>query len=67
MEIPEIDPGKTKHLTPKDVEGMSEEEPKRYIHELEVKSYVLECMVKILKAEGIEELGNDEKAALIDA
>lgn len=49
------------------MERMSEEELKRYIHELEVKSYVLEGTVRILKAEGIEELSNDEKAALIDA
>lgn len=67
MEIPEIDPSEAKHLSPKDMEDMSEEELKRYIHELEVKSYVLEGTVKILKAEGIEELSNDEKAALIDA
>lgn len=67
MEIPEIDPGEVEHLSPKDIDGMSEEELKRYIHELEVKSYVLEGTVKILKAEGIEELSNDEKAALVDA
>ena len=67
MEIPEIDPSEARHLSPKDMEGMDEEELKRYIHELEVKSYVLEGTVKILKAEGIEELSNDEKAALIDA
>lgn len=67
MEIPEIDPSEIEHLSSKDMEGMSEEELKRYIHELKVKSYVLEGTVKILKAEGIEELSNDEKAALIDA
>lgn len=67
MEIPEIDPDEAGHLSPKDMEDMGEEELRRYIHELEVKSYVLEGTVKILKAEGIEELSNDEKAALVDA
>lgn len=67
MEIPEIDPSEVEHLSSEDIENMNEDELKRYIHELEVKSYVLEGTVKILKAEGIEELSNDEKAALIDA
>lgn len=67
MDIPEIDPDEIDHLSKKDIEQMSKEELARYVHELEVKSYVLEGTVKILKAEGIEELSNDEKAALIDA
>lgn len=67
MEIPEADPKDAVHLEPKDVESMSEDELKRYIHELEVKAYVLEGTVKILKGEGIGELSNDEKAALVDA
>lgn len=67
MEIPEIDPSEVEHLSSGDIESMDEDELKRYIHELEVRSYVLEGTVKILKAEGIEELSNDEKAALIDA
>ncbi len=64
MEIPGIDPGEVEHLSPK---GMGEEELKRHIHELEIKPYALEETVKIIKAEGIEELSNDEKAAPIDA
>lgn len=67
MEIPEIDPSEAEHLSSEDMESMSEEELRRYVHELEVKNYVLEGTVKILKAEGIEELSNDEKATLIDA
>ena len=64
MEIPGIDPGEVEHLSPK---GMGEEELKRHIHELEIKPYALEETMKIIKAEGIEELSNDEKAAPIDA
>lgn len=56
MGIPDIDP-----------DEMSDEELRRYIHELEVKAYVLEGTVKVLKAEGVEGLSNDEKVALIDA
>lgn len=67
MEIPEIDPEKVEGLRPKGLRDMTEDELEAYVHELEVKSYVLEGTVKILKAEGIEELGNDEKAALVDA
>ena len=67
MEIPEIDPGEIKHLGKSELDKMSDEELRRYIHELEVKVYVLEGTVKVLKAEGVEGLGNDEKAALIDA
>ena len=67
MEIPEIDPDEIEGMRTKDIEKMSKEELAKYIHELELKSYVLEGTVKILKAEGIEELSNDEKAALIDA
>ena len=64
MEIPGIDPGEVEHLSPK---GTGEEGLKRHIHELEIKPYALEETVKIIKAEGIEELSNDEKAAPIDA
>ncbi|QTU84258.1 IS3 family transposase [Xiamenia xianingshaonis] len=67
MEIPEIDPDEIEKMRSKDIGKMSKGELERYVHELEVKSYVLEGTVKILKAEGIEELSNDEKAALIDA
>lgn len=67
MEIPEIDPDEVEGLKVTDIEKMSKEELANYIHELEIKSYVLEGTVKVLKAEGIEELSNDEKAALIDA
>lgn len=47
MEVPEIDPGEVGHLSPEDMESMGEEELKRYIHELEVRSYVLEGTVRI--------------------
>lgn len=67
MDIPEIDPDEIDHLGRGEMDKMSDEELARYVHELEVKAYVLEGTVKILKAEGIEGLGNDEKAALIDA
>lgn len=67
MEIPEIDPEEVKKSQPKDLDCMTKEELEAYVHKLEVKAYALEGMVRILKAEGIEELSNDEKAALIDA
>lgn len=67
MEIPEIDPEEIEQMRTKDIEDMSEEELKSYIHKLEVKAYALEGTVRILKAEGIEGLSNDENAQLIDA
>lgn len=67
MDIPEIDPDEINRLGESELDKMSDEELKRYIHELEVKAYVLEGTVKVLKAEGVEGLSNDEKAALIDA
>ena len=53
MEIPEIDPEEIEQMRTKDIEDMSEEELKSYIHKLEVKAYALEGTVRILKAEGI--------------
>ena len=41
MEIPEIDPDEIESMRTKDIEKMSKEELAQYIHELEVKSYVL--------------------------
>ena len=67
MDIPEIDPDEIVHLGKREMDEMSDEELRRYVHELEVKAYVLEGTVKALKAGGVEGLGNDEKAALIDA
>ena len=67
MDIPEIDPDEIVHLGRKEMDEMSDEELRRYVHELEVKAYVLEGTVKVLKAGGVEGLGNEEKAALIDA
>lgn len=64
---PEIDPEEIEQMRTKDIEDMSEEELKSYIHKLEVKAYALEGTVRILKAEGIEGLSNDENAQLIDA
>lgn len=68
MDIPEIDPDEIVHLGKREMDEMSDEELRCYVHdELEVKAYVLEGTVKALKAGGVEGLGNDEKAALIDA
>ena len=67
MDSPEIDPDEISRLGERELDEMSDEELRRYIHELEVKAYVLEGTVKALKAEGVEGLSNDEKAALIDA
>lgn len=67
MDIPEIGPADIPHLSDEEMARMSREELERYVHELEVKAYVYGGTVKILKAEGIEELTNDEKAALVDA
>lgn len=47
MEIPEIDPGEINHLGKSELDKMSDEELRRYIHELEVKVYVLEGTVKV--------------------
>ena len=46
-EIPEIDPGEINHLGKSELDKMSDEELRRYIHELEVKVYVLEGTVKV--------------------
>lgn len=67
MDIPEIDPKDIEHLSPEARSKMTEEELDAYIHKLELKSAVLEGTVKVLKAGGIEDLANDEKAAIIDA
>ena len=60
-------PDEIVHLGRTEMDEMSDEELRRYVHELEVKAYVLEGTVKVLKAGGVEGLGNEEKAALIDA
>lgn len=67
MDIPEIDPREVERIPDETLAKMSESEKDEYIHQLELKAAVLEGTVKVLKAEGIEELSNDEKAALIDA
>lgn len=67
MDIPEIDPEVIDHLSSKARSKMTEEELDAYIHKLELKAAVLEGTVKVLKAEGIEDLANDEKAAIVDA
>ena len=68
MDIPEIDPDEIVRLGRKEMDEMSDEELRRYVHELEVKAYVLEGTVKVTKGQGgVEGLGNEEKAALIDA
>ena len=51
-----MDPGEINHLSKSELDKMSDEELRRYIHELEVKAYVLEGTVKVLKAEGVEGL-----------
>lgn len=67
MEIPGVGPDEGKHLSADKIKSMSPEELEAYIHKLELKADVLEGTVKILKAEGIEELSNDERAILVDA
>ena len=67
MDIPEIDPDEIKHLSPDGRARMTDEELEEYIHKLELKAAVLEGTVKVLKAEGIDDLSNDEKAAIVDA
>ena len=67
MDIPEIDPDEIKHLSPDGRARMTGEELEEYIHKLELKAAVLEGTVKVLKAEGIDDLSNDEKAAIVDA
>lgn len=67
MDIPEIDPKEVKHLTEQQKSEMSKEELDAYIHKLELKAAVLEGTVKVLKAEGIADLANDELAAIVDA
>lgn len=67
MDIPEIDLGGIKHLSPDGRARMTGEELEEYIHKLELKAAVLEGTVKVLKAEGIDDLSNDEKAAIVDA
>lgn len=67
MDIPEIDPREVERIPDEALEKMTESEKDDYIHRLELKAAVLEGTVKILKAGGIEEPSNDEKAALIDA
>lgn len=60
MDIPEIDPDEIKHLSPDGRARMTDEELEEYIHKLELKAAVLEGTVKVLKAEGIDDLSNDE-------
>lgn len=67
MDVPEIDPDEIEGLGDQKIDDMTEDEIKEYIHKLELKAAVLEGTVKVLKAEGIEDLANDEKAAIIDA
>ena len=67
MEIPEIDPKDYHQLSDEEIKAMSDKELADYIHQLELKAAVLEGTVKVLKAEGIEDLSNDELAAIVDA
>lgn len=67
MDIPEIDPDEIERISDMQISKMSDSELKSYIHKLELKSAVLESTVKVLKAEGIEDLTCDERAAIVDA
>ena len=49
MDIPEIDLGEIKHLSPDGRARMTGEELEEYIHKLELKAAVLEGTVKVLK------------------
>ena len=50
-----------------DTSSMSEEEKDRRIHELELRTAVLEEELRILKAGGASEMGNQERARIVDA
>lgn len=67
MDVPDIDPGEIERISDEKLKKMSQDEIEEYIHKLELKAAVLEGTVKILKAGGIEDLSNDELAALVDA
>lgn len=67
MDVPKIKPEEIRALGDSRIEGMADEEVKDYIRKLELKTAVLEETVKALKAEGIGDPTNDEKAAIVDA
>lgn len=67
MDIPELDPDEVERISDSRIDEMADEELKEYIHKLELKAAVLESTVKVLKAEGVEDLTNDELAAVVDA
>lgn len=50
-----------------DTSSMSEEEKDRRIHELELRTAVLEEELRILKADGASEMGSQERARIVDA
>lgn len=66
MDIPEIDPKDIERLSPEDRSKMTGDKLEAHIRKFELKAAVPEGTVKVLKAGGIGDLVNDEKAAIID-
>ena len=67
MDIPKVTQGELKHLSADDLEAMTLKDLKAYIHKLELKNAILEEKMKLLKAEGIDKLSNNELSVLVDA